>query len=312
MWSTGGGARVLPADIEHRDLAVSSEPEIIPTGFVNELETTLKQFGGLRRIARVYPTSTGNPMPWPTMNDTANVGELLAEATTIGASVDPAISDIDFSAFKYSSKLVLVSAELLEDSAFNLASELGQALGIRIGRITATHFATGTGVGQPQGVTVGASSGVTGVSIAGGGISGNNLIDLQGSIDPAYEAFPSIGWAMNKATMTGVRKLRDDSGAAAGTGNYLWQPGLQAGTPDMLLGSPVAVIQEMPGAGTATNRPVVYGAWEKYIIRDAGMFRFYRLDELHRGLDQTGFIAFSRHDGRVIQAAALKYLVMAA
>ena len=49
----------------------------------------------------------------------------------------------------------------------------------------------------------------------------------------------------------------------------------------------------------------------QYIIRDAGASKFFRLEELYRGTDQTGFIMFSRHDGRGLQTNAIKKMTMA-
>ncbi len=300
MWSRGN--RRLPSAYfaEKRALAVSSEPEVIPEGFMAELSQAMLDFGGFRQVARIVSTGMGNDIPWPTMDDTGNTGELLAEAGSIGASVDPTIANITLKAYKYSSKPILISAELLEDSAFNMAQVLGQALGMRIGRITATHYATGDNSAKPQGVTVFASAGVTAASATA--ITSDELIDLQDALDPAWEG--NSGWAMRKATRKLIRQLKDT------TNQYLWQPGLQAGEPDMLLGAPVAVIQEMPVATTG-NVSVVYGDFTQYVIRDAGTSRFFRLDELYRANDQTGFVMFARHDGRGLQSGAIKKLTQA-
>jgi HK97 family phage major capsid protein len=242
------------------------------------------------------------------MNDTGNTGELLAEATTFGTSVDPVISAITFGAYKMSSKPIILSPELLEDSAFNLSLELGRGLGIRIGRVLGTYTTTGTGSAQPQGIVIGASLGKT--AAAATSYTPEELIDLQASLDPAYETFPSLSWMMSKAQATIIRKFRIDEGGGAGTGQFLWQPGLQAGQPDMLLGSPILIVQEMPAA-TAGLRPIVYGAMEFFVIRDAGVMRLQVLRELFAQTDQIGFVAFSRHDSKVIQPAAIKALQMA-
>lgn len=300
-WSTGNGNARLGS--QYRALSVGTAASggyTVPEGFMAELEQTMLDFGGLRRVARIISTPTGNDMPWPTANDTGNTGELLAEAGSIGSSVDPTFGVVTLKAYKYSSKPVIVSAELLEDSAFNLASVLAQMLGERIGRITSTHFATGDNSAKPQGVTVGASAGVTAASATV--IAADELFTLQDSLDPAYEG-NSTGWAFNKTTISELRKLKDT------TNQYLWQPGLQAGVPDLLLGRPVVQVQDMPNTATGLVAGV-YGDFSKYIIRDAASVRFYRLEELYRANDQTGFVLFSRHDGRVLQSAALKKITM--
>ena len=128
-----------------------------------DLEKALKDYNGPRQVADVMRTTDGATMPWPTVNDTSNVGELLGENTGV-AEADPTYGVVNFGAYKYSSKMVQVPSELLEDSAFDLGRELFELLGERLGRIQATHFTTGTGVSQPQGVVTGATLGKTAAS----------------------------------------------------------------------------------------------------------------------------------------------------
>ena len=83
----------------------------------------------------------------PTTNDTANVGAIVGEGATTSAQ-DATFAQLVLDGWKYSSKAILVSVELLQDSAINLPAFIGNALGTRIGRISNTHFTTGTGTGQ--------------------------------------------------------------------------------------------------------------------------------------------------------------------
>ena len=263
-----------------------------PEGFVNELEKSLLAFGGPRRVARILRTASGNDMPWASVNDTGNTGRLLAENAAITETA-VTFGSVTLAAYKYSSDSVLVSAELMADSAFNLASEVGSMLGERLGRITAQHFTTGTGSSQPQGISVGASAGVTAAGAAA--ITADELIELYHSVDPAYRNDPSFGWMMHDDIILYIRKLKDAND------QYLWQPGLQDSEPDRLLGKPVVVNNDMPALATG-NVTVLVGAMSKYVVRDAGSVRMFRLEERYRDNDQTGFVAFSRHDGRVIDA----------
>ena len=108
-------------------------------------------FGGVRQAATIIRTDSGNALPYPTMNDTTNKGVILNEATTIGTSVDPAFAAITFNAFKYSSKALLMSYEITQDSAFDLGALAGDWLGERIGRIQNDHFTTGRGFDITEG-----------------------------------------------------------------------------------------------------------------------------------------------------------------
>src|SRR5690606_31190573 len=139
-----------------------SSSDIIPEGFVYRLEQAMLAFGGMLQVSELLITDSGNDMPWPTANDTNNKGVILGESVTgspqsISNSVDPVFSAVLFQAWKYSSKLVQVSAEILEDSAFDLPSILGAMLGERLGRILNEHCTTGDGDSKPRGIAVAAS-----------------------------------------------------------------------------------------------------------------------------------------------------------
>jgi HK97 family phage major capsid protein len=279
-----------------RDLNVTTATdgqETIPQGFVPRLERAMLAFGGMLQVAEVMNTASGNDLPWPTANDTTNKGALLAEATTIGSSVDPAFSSVTLEAFKYSSKPVLVSAELLQDSAFDLNQILADMLGERLGRILNEHFTTGTGSAQPNGIVTAAATGVTGGVSATPAITGDNLIDLIHSVDPAYRT--GARFMMADSTIALVRKLKD------GDNQYLWQPGLQAGVPDRLLGYSVTINQDMADPA-ASAKSVLFGDLSKYKIRQVRGIRMRRLVERYADTDQEAFIAFIRADGDLLDA----------
>ncbi len=296
IWSTGERRTA-----ELRQQATSPDSAggaLVPQGFSYELERAMLAFNGPRQVSRVWQTSGFNPIDWPTVSDSGNKGRLLAENAAV-TQTDIAYAVVQFLAYKYSSDLVLVSAELMEDSAFEMSSHVGSLLGERIGRITAEHFTTGTGSSQPTGCVTAAGGGITAASNAA--IAPDELIDLQHDLDSAYRALPSCGYAMNDQTVAAVRKLKDT------TNQYLWQPSYQDGAPALIAGFPYAVFADMADIG-ASAVSAMFAAWEKFVIRDHNQIRLYRLEELYRANDQTGFVAFSRHDSNAINAAALRTL----
>lgn len=223
-WCTGGGQQSpRKVEVESRaglDVATTGAgKETIPQGFVMELEKKLKAFGGPRNVCRVIRTASGNALPWPTWDDTGNTGALLAEATTIGTSVDPTTAAVTFNAYKYSSKPIFASQEIIEDSAFNLAVEIGEALGTRLGRIMSTHDTTGTGSAQPNGIVTAATTAVTAASATA--FTADELIDLVHTLDPSYRmGGGTVGFMMHDTVLKYVRKFKDAQG------QYLWQPGM--------------------------------------------------------------------------------------
>lgn len=286
------------------DVATSGAgKETIPQGFMANLEAKMLAYANVRNVATVIQTASGNALPWPTVDDTSNTGELLAEATTIGTSVDPTFATVTFNAYKFSSKAVFASAEILQDSAFDLGGIIGGLLGERLGRVQATYMTTGTGSSQPGGIVTGSAAGVTAASATA--LTADEVLGLVHSVDPAYRVLSSVGFMMHDNILLYARKLKDANGA------YLWMPGLQAGVPDRLVGYPVSINQQMDSAMTTGKKVILFGAFEKFVIRDVASVRFFRLEERYRDVDQTGFVAFMRLDSKVLQSAAIKRLTLA-
>lgn len=284
-------------------LVTSSGGALIPEGFVNSLESALLQYGGIRELAEVMRTASGNPLPWPMNNDTGVTGAIVAENAS-ATTADLTFSVMTLLAHKYTSKPVLVPVELLEDSAFNLAAFIGDACGTRIGRIQASHFTTGTGTGQPNGAVTAATSGLTAASSTA--LAADELYGLKHSVDPAYRK-TGCAWSMHDNTLLVIKKLKD------GMGRYLWQAGLAGGAPDMIDSNPVVINQSMASSLTSGAKPILYGQHSKYKIRDVAEVRMRRLVERYADQDQEAFIMFVRTDGNLLDAGThpLKYITMA-
>jgi HK97 family phage major capsid protein len=297
------GVRQLAA--EHRALSIqvgAGGGYSVPEGFVNNLEVALLQYAMVRQFADVMRTTSGQDLPWPTVNDTSNKGAILQENATV-SSQDVTFGQMVLKAYKYTSKLVLVPVELLEDSAFDMAATLGELLGIRIGRIQADHFTTGTGASQPTGYITAATSGVTAASPTA--IAADDLYTLKHSVDPAYRSQPGVGWTMHDQILLKIKQLKD------GFGRYLWQAGLAYGTPDTLDGDPIYINQSMDNSIASGKKTVAYGALRKYKIRDVSSVRLRRLVERYADSDQEGFVMFMRADGNLLDAGThpIKYMV---
>lgn len=290
------------------DVATSGAgKETIPAGFMYELEAVTLAYSSVRNVCRVVATPTGNAMPWPKVDDTSNAGVLLAEATTFGTSVDPTFSAVTFNAYKYSSKPVFVSYEILRDSAFNLGSLIAGMLGERLGRIEGSETTTADGSAKPLGIVTAAGTGVT--SATATAFTADELFNLVHSLDPSNRMGASVGFMMHDTALLYIRKFKDANGM------YLWQPGLMAGEPDRLLGYPVSINQHMEplvsNVPVTAKKHVLFGDFSKFVIRDVATPRFKRLDERYADTDQVAFIAFKEIDSDTIKASALKVLLQA-
>lgn len=277
---------------------------LIPQGFMAELVKSLKAWGPMLDpgVTRVLNTATGNIIPWPTMDDTSNTGALIAENTQV------ALAEVQFGtktleAYKYTSGVVLVSSELLQDSALDVEAIIRDAMAERIGRIANLHLTTGDGSSKPHGIMAAAGAGATAASATA--ISFDDVIELFHSVDPAYRADPSCRFMFNDQTLKALRKLKD------GEGEYIWQPAnVATGQPDTILNQPYSINQAVATIATGA-KTMAFGAFNRYVVRRVNEFSIRRLVERYADFDQTGFIGFTRFDGELLDAAAVKVLTQA-
>lgn len=282
----------------------------VPEGFWAKVTETMKHFGGINgEIAEQINTDSGNDLPWPTNDDTASTGAILAENSQITEGA-VTFGQKTLGAYTYTSKLILVSLQLLQDTGIDLEAFLGRRIGERLGRIQNTHFTTGTGTSQPQGFITGATVGKT--AAGDDAILLNELIDLVHSVDVAYRATGRARFEMHDLVVAYVRKIRDDSGGA-GVGRPIWEPSVQAGEPDSLLGYPVTVNNDMASALAIDAKTVAFGDFKSaYALRRVNGGQVMRLAERYADYLQVGFFGFNRADGLVQDASAVKVLKQAA
>lgn len=278
---------------------------LVPPGYRDEFIIQMKNYGRVQDVATVINTDSGNPLQWPTMNDTSNVGRLLTENTQM-SETDVVIGTATLGAYVYSSDLTRVSLQLANDSAFNVESFVQAAHAERIGRITNQHFTTGTGTSQPQGIVTGATSGKTAAAVAT--FTADELIDLQHSIDPAYRNERSQ-FMLSDAALAIARKLKDSSN------RYLFQPGGFNGStgavPDTIAGSGYVVNNDMAVPATGV-KSVLYGDFQAgYVIRIVQDIQTITFTERYLDYLQVGHSSFMRADGKTQNTSAYKALTQA-
>jgi HK97 family phage major capsid protein len=269
----------------------------VPPAFRDKLVETMKTFGGMLNVAEIINTDSGANLQWPTLDDTANVGAILAENTQV-TQQDVALGTANLDSYMYTSKLVLVSLQLLQDSAVDVEGLLARKLGERIGRILNQHFTTGTGTSQPDGIVTGATIGKTGTTGQTTSVIYDDLVDLIDSIDPAYQA--NARFMLSQGSRKAIRKLKDTQGRP------LWEPSLQVGVPDTILGYGAILNQDMP-AMAANAKSILFGDFrEAYVIRLVTGVNLVQFNERYMDFLQKGFLSFQRADGTLQNAAAVR------
>lgn len=264
----------------------------------------MKDYSGVRQVATIISTAQGNPLSYPTTDGTSETGELIAENTT-ATGADISFGTVALTAYKFSSKIVAVPIELLQDSTVDIEALVRQRFADRLGRITNSYFTTGTGSSQPRGIVAGASAGKTGTTGQTSTIIFEDLVDLIESVDAAYLSGSGVGFMTSQSMRAVLRKLKDSAGRPLWTPSY--DAGLSGKTPDMLMGHPVIINNDMAAPG-ASAKSLIFGDLSKYVIRDVmGMSLFRFTDSAYTKLGQVAFLAWLRTGGNLVDTKAVKY-----
>lgn len=282
----------------------------VPQEFYAELLVRLKAYGGIYGVSNVVETADGRPMLYATNDPTGNVGAIIPEAQgdtflaeTFGTGT--------LQAWTYTSKVLLASYELLEDSEFDIESLVTARTGERIGRAVAAHLQTGSGTGQPLGIQT-ALAAATGRTVQGsatdtlylagsstsitanatsGQVSEASLRKMIAAVDVAYR--DDAHWVMSDSTFINL------SAHANSLGDYLY-PTLRDGRMT-LLGYPIVIDNNTGNVPTAVNTTggLIFGNIAKtMLVRQVKNVRVVRLDQRYADARQVAWFSYLRLDQR--------------
>lgn len=288
-----------PSAAVYNALQIGTDSEggyLVPDEFERTLVEALEEENIFRQLAKIIQTSSGDrKIPVVATKGTAS---WIDEEGAFPES-DDSFGQVSIGAYKLGT-MIKVSEELLNDSVFDLEAYISREFARRIGAKEEEAFFTGDGSGKPTGIlaaTGGAQIGVTAAAAAA--VTADEVIDLFYSLKSPYRK--NAAWVLNDSTIKAIRKLKDNQG------QYLWQPSLVAGTPDMILGRPVNTSAFMP-AVAAGAKSVAFGDFGYYWIADRQGRSFKRLNELYAATGQVGFLASQRVDGKLILSEAVKVM----
>lgn len=269
---------------------------LVPEVMERQIVTGLEEANVVRGLAKVITTTSPTKIP---VAATHSEAKWTAENGAYTES-NPTFAQKSIDAFKLTD-LVKVSIELLQDSAFDLESYIAGEFARAFGIAEEEAFCVGSGTGQPTGIFT-ASGGEVGVTAAANNaIFADELISLVYSLKSPYRR--NAKFLMNDSTIAAIRKLKD------GNGVYLWQPSLQAGEPDKLLGYELYTSPYVPQVASDAYT-VAFGDFKNYWIADRAGRTIQRLNELYSTNGQVGFVATERVDGKVILPEGIKLLQM--
>lgn len=284
----------------HDALQIGTDSEggyLVPDEFEATLIDRLSEENLIRNLATIITSSNGDKkIPVVASHGAAVWIDEEGEYT----EDDDVFATVTLGAHKLSS-IIKVSEELLNDAAFNLETYIAQEFARRMSAAEELAFIAGDGKSKPTGLITSGETGVTAASSTA--ITADEIIDLYHSLRTPYRK--NAVFIANDSTIKAIRKLKD------GTGQYLWQPGLQAGQPDTILNRPVYTSSCMPEIAGG-NKVMLFGDLSYYWIADRQGRSFQRLNELFAKNGQVGFRVFQRVDGKLTLPEAVKTLQMGA
>lgn len=272
---------------------------VVPSGYYGELVAGVRRRSVFREAgARVIE------MPTLTMNVRTISPMARAEIAAEGAAfneADPTLNNTQLTAYLFT-RINQVSQHVMTFSDFDVWREILQPDYVHAFAAAENYYYTnGSGVAQPEGVLTTGQVGVTAAAV--NAITADEIIALYHSLDYGLRA--NAVWMMHDSTAMHLRVLKDSND------QYLWQPGLQAGQPDRLLGRPVITNNDMPTIA-ANAKVIVFGDFSYYAIGQHGQMTVQRLDELYAANGLVGFTGYWFLTGGVLMAPAFKILKMKA
>jgi HK97 family phage major capsid protein len=297
-----GERRAHSFKFEKRDIAKTSSNAPVPTSFSDAVIDQARLVGPMLdpSVVTVLNTASGEDLVLPSLSSWSTAA-IEAEAATIDES-DPAFGKTTLKAYKYAF-LVQVSQEFLADSNIDVIGFLGQQAGNAIGYAVNNALTVGTGTVEPRGIVAAASAGVTGgtaTATAGTGhFTADNLIDLVYSLDGAARRLPGFGVMANGSSIGAMRKLKTSSG------DYVFVPSIQPGTPDSILGYSLIENPAMASVASAA-KSVIAGHFPSYYVRTVGGIDVARSDDFAFNTGQVTLRFQIRVDGNLPQTTHVR------
>jgi HK97 family phage major capsid protein len=282
---------------------------LVPVDFNHMVTSAMKDYSPLLSLATIIPTSSGAPRPFPTDLDANISGEILNEGVQANLADVSAPSQVILSSYRFSSKMVRLSRELLADQEVDLPSYLARVLGVRLARIMSTSFTSSASAptGFMNSSTI-INAGTAVGSAANNGTGGANTIGssdlalLESAVDVAYR--PSAKFMVHPSTLQSMRAALDKQG------HVLW-PGLHNSHDGVnrLLNYEVVTnpamdqLQTVASSPVVTVRPIAFADWSRFTIRMCPL-ALVRFEERFAELFQIAFIAYCRADGNFTDAGS--------
>jgi HK97 family phage major capsid protein len=302
---------------ERKALSAGSDPDggyLLPNSTAGRMVTRLFEQSVMRQLADVQTIST-EKVEGVVDDGDADAG-WVSEMGSRNDTPTPNVRKWEIAAHEMYA-MPKVTQKLIDDAAVDVEAWLAGKVADKFARVEGAAFWTGTGVGQPRGLTAYPTAATADGSRAWGtfehintGANGafhttqfDPLQDLQGAMKDHF--LPNAQWLMRREVRTAARKLKEST-----TNRYLWEPGMQVGAPERLQGYPVRTDQYMPALAT-NSLSLAFGDFRQaYTIVDRIGVRTLR--DPFTAKPYVVFYTTKRTGGGAMNFEAVKFLRFAA
>jgi HK97 family phage major capsid protein len=300
----------LPAEDKRAfsTLAANVGGNTVPTLVYDKLLLALSPYAWWDGLGEIIHTDSGNPMTFPTGNDTGNVASIVADSGTISADATTPFSSYSLGAFKYTTGQIGLSYELLMDTAVDIEAIVLRMIAERFGRKWMTDFTTGAGTTLPFGFITGATQ----ASLTTPGKVGvpqyADIVKLYFAVNSMYRESPYAAFMANDTTLAAIYSLVDTAGRP-----LVNLQSINDGIRPVMLGKPI--ISNLAMASAALNaKSLAFGDFSAYKIRLVRDMNLVVQREALATLGQIGYVATWRADGKLADAGThpIQYLTGAA
>ena len=267
----------------------------------------------IRQISTVRTVGTSDYKELFDINGAAF--EWVGEAGTRSQTNTPDLAEVAPTMGMASAK-PQASEESLDDLFFDVEGWLISSAAETIAQGEGAAFVSGNGTNRPTGFLAGPTPVTTADASRAFGtlqyIASGQAAALPASDDIFYDLVYALRaryrmnarWVTSKLVLAAMRKYKDT------TNQYLWQPSLVAGQPDLFMGYPITEAEDMPAVGAGVFSAAFGDFREGYLIVDRVGMRITR-DEI----TTPGFVKFyvrKRVGGKIRNSQAIKLLKIAA
>lgn len=295
---------------EVRALSAASGPDggyTIAPQMAQDLIQAIDDQVAIRGLATVTALATGQSLGKVSLDSDPADADWTPELGTGNEDTAMAFGQREFKPYPLA-KRVKVSNKIIRASGFDVVAILLQRLAYKFAVTEEKAFMTGSGVNQPLGLFTVSSDGIpasrdvaTGNTSTAPGYDG--LVNAKYALKAGY--WRRARWVFCRDAVAAISKLKDTANLP------IWQPSVQMGQPDMLLGIPVIVNEYVPNTMTTGQYVGAIGDFSYFHIVDALDMGIQRLNELYSETNQTGFIARRETDAMPVLAEAFARVKLA-